>query len=216
MRQPIAILVAAAAAALVPGASLGALSPPDRAAIDATLDVFVPAAVARRHPERAWNLATAAMHVGGTRAGWARGDLPVAPFPAAGSTFHGWSVDTLRPGVADLVLLLHPRPGVKVGSISYDVGMRKVVGRWLVDSFVPAASFAPAGSISGITAAPDLAAGAAQTPYARSGRIPGIWLIAFPAVIGGLIVLVPLTLFVLHRVRSRRAARHYASTTRVV
>jgi hypothetical protein len=150
-------VLATLVAAVTPPTGVAGLSKADRAAIDQTLDVFVPAAVARRHSERAWKLATAAMHVGGTRAGWARGDLPIPPFPVAGTTFHGWTVDTVRPDQADIVLLLHARAGADVGAVSFDVRMSRVGRHWLVDSFVPAASFAPAGSVSRITAAPDFA-----------------------------------------------------------
>jgi hypothetical protein len=216
MRLSIALVLAVFAASVAPSAGLAALSKADRAAIDATLDVFVPSAVARRHPERAWNLATPAMHIDGTRAGWARGELPIAPFPAAGSSFHGWTVDSAGHGRAEIVLLLHPRAGAKVGSVSFDVRMRKVRGRWLVDSFVPAASFAPTGAISGITAAPDFAPGPASPPYAKSGRIGQIWVLVIPGTLLGLIVLVPVLLFVLHRRRDREARRRYESATRVV
>jgi hypothetical protein len=143
MRLSAAVLLAALAAAAAPPAGAAGLSKADHAAIDKTLDVFVPAAVARRHPDRAWNLATAAMRLAGTRAGWARGDLPIPPFPAAGTTFHGWTVDSVEPGRVNIVLLLHPRRHAHVGSASYDIRLRKIGGRWLVDSFVPAATFAP-------------------------------------------------------------------------
>ena len=71
------------------------VSPADRAAINRTLDVFVPAAIGRRHSERAWPLSTATMRQGSDRASWVRGILPVTPFPVIGKTFHGWTVDTV-------------------------------------------------------------------------------------------------------------------------
>ena len=180
---------------LAPARASAGLSRSDRAAINATLDVFIPAAVARRDSERAWPLATAEMHVGGTRAGWARGELPIPPFPVGGTRFHGGPVDSYRPGAAELVLLLHPRRGSKVGPISYDVAMRKVRGRWLVNSFVPAALFAAAGSRSGITAAADFAPQSKVAPSAARGRISGSWLFAILGGLAGLIVLVPVGVF---------------------
>jgi hypothetical protein len=216
MRTCLALVVAALSAAVAPAAGAATLSRADRAAIDRTLDVFVPGAVARRHSDRAWPLATPAMRVGGTRAGWARGDLPIPPFPAVGRTFHGWTVDSVRPGVADLVLLLHARRGSSVGAISYDVRMRRIGGRWLVDSFVPAASFASAGSVSSITASPDFAPGPAGAPTAKTGHISGVWGLALPGVLLALIVLVPLVIFLVHRRRDRAAMRRYASATRGV
>jgi hypothetical protein len=216
MRLVVACLCAAVASSAAPGAALAGLSAADRAAINETLDAFVPAAVARRHPERAWPLATSAMHVGGTRAGWARGELPIPPFPAAGNAFHGWTVDAIGPHRADIVLLLHPRQGARTGSVAYDVRLREVGRRWLVDSFVPAAAFAPAGSVSGITAAPDFAPGPSAPPYAKQGRIGADWILVILGGIVGLIVLVPVLVLVVHRRRDRRATRRYESTGRVV
>lgn len=207
-----AVLVALLAASSAPTAGATAtLSRADRAAIDRTLDVFVPAAVARRHPERAWPLATPAMRLGSTRVGWARGDLPVPPFPVVGTAFHGWTVDAARRDRADLVLLLHAARGAPVGAMSYDVGMRRIGGRWLVDSFVPAASFAPAGSVSSITASPDFAPAPSGPPTAKTGHIGGAWALALPGALLGAIVLVPLAIFVAHRRRDRAAMRRYAS-----
>jgi hypothetical protein len=170
---------------MAPVAMAASVSPADRAAINRTLDAFVPTAVARNHSERAWALATHAMRASGTRAAWARGDLPVAPFPAAGRTFHGWTVDAVRLGAVDLVLLLHPRKGANVGPISFDVTMRKVGGRWLIDSFVPAAVFAAPGKVSSIQAAPDFAPGPAAPPFSKSGRIGENWVLVNPSSPGG-------------------------------
>jgi hypothetical protein len=210
MRTSIAIVLVVLLTASAGSAASGALSPDDRSAINATLDVFVPAAVARIHPERAWELATPAMHVGGTRAVWPRGELPIPPFPGAGKTFHDWTVDAVSAGAAQLVMLLHPRRGARVGAISFDIAMRKVKGEWLVDSFVPAAFFAPAGERSGITAAADFAPSPNVGASAARGRISGSWLLVLLAGLAGLIVLVPTALFTVHRVRDRRAAKRYA------
>jgi hypothetical protein len=213
VRLSIAILIAALFVG--PASALGSTRVPraDREAINATLDLFVPAAVGRRDSEQAWRLATAQMHVGGTREGWARGELPIPPFPVTGTQFHGWTVDEFRHNAAELVLLLHPRRGAKVGPISYDVALKKVGGRWLVDSFVPAAVFAGAGSRSSILAAPDFSPQAKVSPSARHGRISSDWLFVILGVIGGLIVLVPTIAFGTQRLRDRRAARRYASAS---
>jgi hypothetical protein len=210
MRLLAAALAASLAAVFAPTAlAASGVSPADRAAINRTLDAFVPTAVVRNHSERAWPLATPSMRAGGTRAAWARGELPVAPFPVAGSTFHGWTIDAVRAGAVDIVLLLHPRKGAKVGPISYDITMRKLGGRWLVDSFVPAALFAAAGEDSSIEAQPDLAPGPNVPQFSRRGRINANWVFVVPAVLAGLILFVPLLVLLLHKRRDRRAVRRY-------
>jgi hypothetical protein len=177
--------------------------PADRAAINRTLDVFVPAAIGRVHSERAWRLATARMRVGGDRASWAQGTLPATPFPVIGTTFHGWTVDRLAGNEADVVLLVHLRKGAPLGAVSFDIAMRKVGGRWLVDSAVPAATFAPSGSDSKVLARPDFAPQAGQA-FSKTGRISAKWVLIIPGILFGLIVLTPIVVIVAHRVGDRR------------
>jgi hypothetical protein len=138
------------------------------------------------------------------------------PFPAAGASFHNWTVDGARPGSADLVLLVHPRKGARVGAVSFNVLMRKAHGRWLVDSFVPAAFFAPAGAVSGMLAAPDLAPGPTVPPSSDRGRIGQDWILVVGGSLLGVVLLVPFLVVTGHRLRDRRARRRYASGTRVV
>jgi hypothetical protein len=204
VRSLLAILAATLAVSTPPAAGAPALSPADRAGIDRTLDVFVPAAIARRHPERAWALATAAMHLGGDRAEWAQGSLPVPPFPVVGTTFHAWTVDSLGPRRADIVLLVHLRKGAPLGAVSFDIALRKVHERWLVDSAVPAATFAAPDADSQVLAQPDFAPGSGQA-FSRTGRISEKWVLIVPGILFGLIVLVPVGILVLHHVRDRRA-----------
>jgi hypothetical protein len=205
------LLAAVLSAAAAPAARAATVSPADRAAIDRVLDVFIPSAVARRHPERAWPLATRAMHLGGDRAGWAHGSLPVPPFPVVGTSFHGWTVDRALPGRADLVLLVHLRKGAPLGAVSIDIAMRKIHGRWLVDSAIPAATFSPAGADSQILAQPDFAPSGGQ-PFSRTGRISEKWVLIIPGVLFALIVLVPFAVVTGHRLRDRRARRQAAES----
>jgi hypothetical protein len=182
------------------------LPPADRAAVNRTLDVFVPAAIARRHSERAWPLTTAAMHVGGSKAEWAKGFLPVTPFPVIGKSFHGWTLDTVGKRRADVVLLVHLRKGAPLGAVSFDIALRKVGRRWLVDSVVPAATFAAPGSDSKVLAQPDFAPQAGQA-FSKTGRISAKWVLIIPGILFGLIVLTPFAVLGAHRLRDRRLRR---------
>jgi hypothetical protein len=200
------IVVALAGWAAAAAHAKPTLSSADRAAIDRTLDVFVPAAIARRHPERAWPLATATMHVGGSKAEWARGFLPVTPFPVVGKTFHGWTLDGAGKGRADIVLLVHLRKGAPLGAVSLDIEMRKSGGRWLVDSAVPAATFAAPGSDSKVLAQPDFAPQGGQA-FSKTGRISAKWVLIIPGILLGLIVVMPFAVIGAHRLRDRRVRR---------
>jgi hypothetical protein len=215
-RIALALVVATAVLVGWSASSAGArptVSPVDRAAIDRTLDIFVPAAIGRRHSERAWPLTTATMRAASDRASWAQGTLPIPPFPVIGTSFHGWTLDGVGKNRADIVLLVHLRRGAPLGAVSFDIAMRKVGGRWLVDSAVPAATFAPPGSDSKVLAQPDFAPQAGQA-FSKSGRISAKWVLIIPGILLGLIVLTPIVVLGTHRLGDRRGRRERSEADR--
>ena len=187
--------------------------PADRVAINRLLDVFVPAAIGRSHSERAWPLTTVSMRQGSDRGEWVKGLLPVTPFPVIGSSFHGWTLDRVARGRADIVLLVHLRKGAPLGAVSFNIALRKIGGRWLVDSAVPAATFSAAGSDSQILAQPDFAPNGGQA-FSKTGRISDKWILIIPAILFGLIVLTPIVVITSHRVRDRHVRRERAESDR--
>lgn len=206
VRRTVAILGAALAASLTPAAYAASITPSDRAAIDRTLDVFVPSAIGRSNSARSWPLVTAKMRLGSDRASWAKGFLPVPPFAVIGKSFHGWTIDQARPVRADITLLVHLKKGGTLGAVSFDLSMRKLHGRWLVDSAVPAATFAAAGSESKILAQPDFRPQGGQA-FSKTGRISQKWILIIPGILFGLIVLTPIVVITAHRVRDRKVRR---------
>src|SRR4051812_37145573 len=56
------------------------VTPRDRVEVSRTLDRFVPAAVARQHPERAIPVSTPNLRKQATLRQWRQGDIPVHPF----------------------------------------------------------------------------------------------------------------------------------------
>ena len=147
------------------------------------------------------------MRRGTTLADWRQGLLPVQPFPLVGTTFHGWFLDDAGRNRADVVLLVHLRKSNDLGidSVSFDLPMQKVHGRWLVDSAVVAATFAEHGKI---LAGNDYGPNSSPDPYTKlEGRLhsglPTGLIYAIPAVLLGLVVLVPLGILLLHRRRDR-------------
>jgi len=207
MRRTVSILGLALTAMFAPAAhAAGSIAPSDRAAIDRTLDVFVPSAIGRKDSAASWPLVTAKMRLGSDRASWAKGFLPVPPFPVVGKTFHGWTINRVGPGHADITLLVHLKKGAPLGAVSVDLTMRKLHGRWFVDSAVPAATFAPAGSDSKVLAQPDFAPQGGQA-FSKTGRISQKWVLIIPGVLFGLIVLTPIAVLTAHRVRDRKVRR---------
>jgi hypothetical protein len=171
-----------------------------RAGIDRTLDQFVRDGVERKQPAAALRLATPTMRAGISRAAWLKGNLPVPPFDARGS-YHGYSVLDANAKYADLTLILQPRHRHRDGAIAYQVRVRKMHGRWLLDWMVPTAFFSPAGKGANITAEPDLGPGVANflqpKPHANQIMTAVLALLGLP-------VLVALVIGVVIVIRDRR------------
>jgi hypothetical protein len=150
----VAALGCAAALLVAAPAQARGLTPADRKAINATLDVFVNHAVKRHDIGASYDVVTPALRGGMSRKQWSRGSIPVYPYAARG-LHHGWTVDYVTRDEVGLELLLQPRRGSRLGAIMFKVYVQPVHGRWLVDSFMPAATFAPEGGPAKVRALPD-------------------------------------------------------------
>ncbi len=176
-----------------------------RQAVNRVLDTFVPAAVERKDPMRALPLVTPAYRSGTSRREWSRGELPVFPFFTSNRSFHTWTLNYSYPQEVSIEILLHPAAKETLGAQAFTVVLKETKGRWLIDSFVPSASFAPQTKTPKILAQPDF------TPFADgrgSNRLSAQWLL-LPAAILALIVLVPIGIGLAKLRRSRRAWRDY-------
>jgi hypothetical protein len=179
----------------------------DRSAIDRALDRFVPAAVKRTDPALAFDLVTPTLRAGTTRADWATGSIPVQPFPAVGRRFHHWTLSYSYRNHVGLELLLRPPPTAELGQIAFAVDLRRIHGRWLVDSFIPAAVYAAPGTPPRISAVPDFGA-SSGAPAPAKARLDPVWFL-LPASLLALF-LASLTGHALRAwLRGRRAVRAY-------
>jgi hypothetical protein len=200
------VLVALVAAA---PADAARLTKADRAAIDRTLDVFVPSAIARHHPERAYAVVTPKLRRQATPAQWRSGNLPVSPYPAVGKRFHGWTIDALERNYVMIDTQLHPPSRSKLEMTNWTIELRKIRGRWLVDSALPTAFFPREGSGSGnMHASNDLLPQSTQTRE-RHGRLGATWFLV-PGAVVLLLVGLPLGLWFASWRRNARAYKAYA------
>jgi hypothetical protein len=186
------------------------LTAKDRAGIDRTLDVFVPSAIARKHPERALGVVTPKLRAGTTAKEWAAGSLPVSPYPAVGRRFHAWTIDMTARNYVMIDTQLHPPPRSKVEMSNWTIELRKIRGRWLVDSAVPTAWFPREGSGSGNMHASNDLLPQANLTKDRHGRLNAIWFVV-PGAILALILALPVGLWF---AAWRRNARAYAAYAR--
>jgi hypothetical protein len=121
------------------------LTAAERAQINATMDSFVNHVVKRQNIDAGYNSVTPEFRLGMSRKEWDKGDLPGFPYPAAGKTFHGWVVTYRNGNELGIEIVLQPQKGSGVGAGSFPMTLKKINGRWLVDSIVPGAFFAPEG-----------------------------------------------------------------------
>jgi hypothetical protein len=195
------IVIALLAALAVVGSASAAkprVSPSDRQAINATLDTFVNHAVKRNDAGAAFDVVTDAMRGGMTRKQWSGGSIPVYPYPAAGQHFHQWTIQYRTSQELAIELLLSPRASSKgkLGQFLFHVYLQPAHGRWLVDSFMPAASFAPVGKPAVVQAAGDFTASPGGSTYNRTSakvrtgprQVSAMWAIIPFAIIGLLLL----------------------------
>ena len=207
MKRLLLVLLLALVAAAP--AEAARLTKADRAAIDRTLDVFVPAALARHQPMRAYAVATPSLRRQATRAEWAIGSLPVSPYPAVGKRFHGWTIDALERNYVMVDTQLSPPRKSKLEMTNWTIVLRKIGGRWLVDSAVPTAFFPREGSGSGNMHASNDLLPQSQATKDLHGRLGMIWFLV-PGAIGLLLVGLPVGLWFASWRRNRRAYAAYA------
>jgi hypothetical protein len=154
----------------------------DRRQIDGTLDAFVASAVERRDPARAYALATPGLRAGKTRAAWASGQIPVMPYKSSNANAHGYRITYATGDQLGLELLLHPAARYDMGPIAFTVRMKRIGGRWLVDTFYPNAIFAKQGERANIRAEPDLGP-LVGTQVQERQRLSNLWILVPLAVL---------------------------------
>jgi hypothetical protein len=161
------------------------LAPSDRKAINATLDIFVNHAVKRKDVAASYGVVTAELRGGMSRKEWSRGSIPVYPYPASGARFHHWTIQYYNSEELAIELLLSPRRGSDLGQFVFHVYLKPAHGGWLVDSFMPAATFAPIGGPAKVQAAADFMAspGESSTPTGP-GQVRSVYALVPFAVLG--------------------------------
>ena len=132
--------VAAVLALVAPaGAATPTIPQPELGQIRTLLRAFIPAAIGRHHPGRAWALAAPKMRIGSTQADWRRGDLPVFPYPVSTTGF-GMRPITVAPGDVTFDLMVHPKAGSNAGVEVFTTEVQKIGGRWRVASMAAEAA----------------------------------------------------------------------------
>ena len=170
-------------------AALGAQRqvPPDRPAINALLDKFIPDVVEGKNLAEGWNL-TASYARAVSHRDWLRGNTPIQRYPAKGTTFHGWTASYSYPTLLGFDILLQPRTK-KVGPWSFRAEARKIDGSWRITTWYVVAQFAPAGKRAAVLGPNDFGPGSGSNNLSDvKGRVPS-WVLILPLVAIGILLL---------------------------
>jgi hypothetical protein len=195
MTRPVALgLLALVLGAALPSAARAAAGEPrrvkpDRAAVTALLDEFIPDVVAQKDLARGWQLVAGSARTT-SKAQWLKGDTSVQSYPAKGTHFPGFVVNYSYPGDVGFDILVQPTRR-SVGAWSFRAEAQKIGGRWKITTWYPVATFAPPDRTQTVLGPNDLGpaglgASAAVTSKARLGA----WVLLAPlALVTGAAVL---------------------------
>ena len=177
---------------------------------------FIATAVARNHVEDSWELVCPEMKQGYTKTSWAKGDIPVVPFPVYVGK---WHVSYSFEKEIDLQVALFAKPKAKLNPVVFDLTVhpcgKKTGKRWLVSSFIPTPSasgdFGSSNANSVTKKGPNK-----YVPFAIGVNEPrplphhssSTWLLLPGGIVGGTILLVMGALGI-RMVRGRRAYAAY-------
>lgn len=176
---------------------------------------FVKTAVARRNIDRSWQLASAALRQGYTRAEWRGGEIPVVPYPVAQAK---WKLDYSYADAVGLQVLLFPEAGSGMRPNMFLMELKPAGDpahrRWVVDSWTPSGVANPA--LQAPQSAPGRGGGSAIGVQSLDPAVVG----NNKSRLGAAWLFVPLTLFAIVPIvlavfgvrswrRSRRAERAY-------
>jgi hypothetical protein len=165
-----------------------------RRGIDRTLAEFVPAAVARENPTRAWDLAGPGLRAGGTLRQWQAGQLPVHPYAYAEKGLRDWTLIYAHSDRVAIDLMLFPRRSSPEGPIAFGIDLVPGKSGWLVDSIFPAAIWSGKGERPFVTGAQDFTGkfGSKKSTYDKpklpEARLSPVWLLVPGMILGACLV----------------------------
>jgi hypothetical protein len=172
-----------------------------RREIGETLERFVRDGIGRRDPAAAYRLSTPQLRGGISLRDWKRGELPVFPYLAREGGGRAWTKDYAFGDTVGIEIFLQPAAAEKMGPIAFKGSVRRIDGRWLVDSVVPAATFSRPGEKVRVFANVDFQRGTLGAGSAEA-KLSMTWLLV-PVGLLGLAVLVPLGIFAVRVGRAR-------------
>jgi hypothetical protein len=185
----------------------------DRRAINATLDKFFPAGVARKSPDTAGALAGPELKAGSTLADWRAGSSPIPYYPLLEKTFHTWRTIDVGPRYVIFNLLLHAQPSSHLGSYVFSGEVVKQGDRWLVNRVYTIAIMNPVTNKTHEIGPADFVAPPPTSRTPDTGKATlGVGILPVVGILA-LVLMIPLAFGVIALVRARRWKRMVRSTS---
>ena len=205
IRPTLAVLLALTVAPQVLAANEPKQVKPDRAAITALLDEFIPDVVMQKDLKRGWQLVDGVAKTVPYKE-WIKGNTSVQAYPAKGTHFPGWIVGYSYPGDVGFDILLQPTKK-SLGPWSFRAEAQKIHGDWKITTWYPVATYAPAGHTQTVLGPNDLGPGnGAASGSVPNGRLPP-WVLLLPVGLLAAIALGCISYVVVRWARQRSRVR---------
>jgi hypothetical protein len=180
---------------------------PRAAEVLGTAQQFVLTAVARKNVDDSYDMVCPSMKEGFTREKWAKGDIPVVPYPVyVGKWRLAYSVER----EVDVQVALFPKPKSKIRPVVFDLTLQPCGSekgkRWLVSSFIPTPS--SSGDFEGRSSRVNPFGIGTRNPKPLPNNASSSWLFLPAGIVGGTLLLV-IGFLVIRGVRGRRAYSAY-------
>jgi hypothetical protein len=175
----------------------------ERRQVHAVASRFVATAVLRRNIDDSWEISAPKLREGLSRSEWAKGEIPIVPYPAEAFALARWRINYSYAHRVGLKVALYPKPESLVRRQVFDIEVQNfgtaADPRWLVSYWSPSGG-------AQIAAAPP---GLAREPVIGTGNaaVNPVWLIVPVALVGGSILILLAGLGIRGRVRASRANR---------
>jgi hypothetical protein len=160
--------------AIVPTVSRAvALSAEERRQALDTAARFVRTAVRRENTAESFDLVSEQLRSGFTRREWAKGNIPVQPYPVDAAR---WKLDYTYEEEIGMSVYVIPQRGKQLLPMVFMLSLvRAPSGAWVVDSWVPRSAAAPRSAPASQSWSSGVPAGA-TVPATGSARMSGFWL----------------------------------------
>jgi len=176
---------------------------------------FVLTAVRRDHVEDSWEMVCPEMRQGYTKASWAKGEIPVVPFPAH---FAKWHVAYSYKREIDVQVALYAKPEKKLNPVVFDLTFhpcRNEAFPWRVSSFIPVPSASgDFGSSDEKSHSSPIAIGTRDPNFFQPKRASAAWL-AIPLGFTAALLFIALAIVGVRTYQGKKAYNSYVQERRM-